>query len=212
MANPDTLGYFLDIMNNPMNPHYQDYNYLVDTYFCPDNSKLNPTIPCVGITDHGPAFYGRAATKLLFQRLFATFNPMRWVYPPPTAPSAPQLVSADLNTIGIQMTVRGTFQAPWFAIGSGHESAPLTQLTTPTGSPLGRYRQDTGGLPAVAVFTFNAQNLIQQLQIYTDRYALMMSITTARWDPEAVPAPNPVHSSLPAIAGRDKRITITIDD
>ncbi|HEY3718535.1 MAG TPA: hypothetical protein VGL41_00160, partial [Roseiarcus sp.] len=164
MANADTLRLFVDVINNPANPHFQDQDFLVDTYFCADNPAVNPLIPCAGITDHGPTFKGRADVKSLFQRLFATFRPMAWV----PVPGAPQLTGA--SNIGIQMTVTGLFQGGWFPIGSGHESAPLTQLAAATGKGLGRSRRDASGLPAFAVFTFNAGTLIQQLQIYTDRY------------------------------------------
>jgi hypothetical protein len=67
-------------------------------------------------------------------------------------------------------------------------------------------------LPAFAVFTFDDGSLIQQLQIYMDRYAAMMSITKKRWDPEAKPAHNPVSGPAPFIAEHGRRVTITIDD
>ena len=57
----------------------------------------------------------------------------------------------------------------------------------------------------------NNSNLIQQLQIFLDRYALMQSITASKWDPDkGAPSPAP---SLPYLAGaHGRRVTITIDD
>jgi hypothetical protein len=209
MANPDTLGRFLDIVNNPANGNYQDPDYLVDNLFCAQDLTQNPPIPCVGITDHGPAFKGKAAVITLFKRLFTTFQNMQW-----TQVNVPLLAT---NEIGIQMTVTGTFNAPWFGNATGHVSPPLSQLGSPTGLPLGKYRGDSSGLPAFAVFTFNAHFLIRQLQIYLDRYALMQSITLANkpWNPDAPPydAPHPgglMGRTISTEQGR--RITITIDD
>jgi hypothetical protein len=216
MANTDTLASFLDILNNPGNGHYQNADYLVDNYFCGDSpSKQNPAIPCVGITDHGPAFFGTDDVKLLFGQLFTTFKNLRWQVPPQTVPNAPQLVAT--NYIGVQMTVKGQYKKAWFQPptdgSTDHSSAPLTQLgDNANGGSLGKYRGDGNGLPAFAVFTFNAGFLIQQLQVYMDRYAMMMSLTKAQWNPEASPAITPIHGPLPLVGTRGGRTTITIDN
>jgi hypothetical protein len=172
--------------------------------------------PCLGITDHGPAFNGVTDVTTFFTQLFTSFPDMRWYWPPPSAPNAPRLTAT--NEIGVQMTVTGTYQAQWFqAPGQGqpnHFSQPLSQLPKNTvGSPLGARKGDNSGLPAFAVFTFDgsASCLIDQLQIYLDRYAMMQTIAIG-WvpDPDSVSAAASVTNVVRA--GRGRGITISIED
>jgi hypothetical protein len=183
--------------------------------FCPNEPAirpppLHPDFPCLGITDHGPAFFGQAGVRQLFGQLFQSFPDMKW-----TQLDRSQRLTAP-GQVGIQMTVTGSFQALWFGHASGHASKPLSQLKNPTGLPLGRKRALNDGVPAFSVFTFNDQHLIRQLQIYLDRYAMMQSITPLNgWDPEAdahdAPhAPPPPRGRIDAPQGR--RVSITIDD
>jgi hypothetical protein len=161
--------------------------------FCQDNPPgvKKPNYPCLGITDHGPAFFGQSDINDFFNQLFKTFSSMAWTWPPPTAPTAPVLISTDGNTLGVQMTVTGTYQNPWFQPPSTHASPPLSQLGTGYTGSLGKNRNDTAGLPACAVFTFDGSNKIRQLQMYLDRYALMQSIMgpdlSKTWSPDAPP-------------------------
>jgi hypothetical protein len=196
--------------------------------FCLDiPDSVHPKFPGMGITDHGPAFYGIAGVSALLKQLFITFKDLQWICPPPSMATAPFMTSSDLNTISFQMDVTGTFQAPWFNTASGHSSPPLSQLGAGTNLKLGRRRGDNSGLAANAVFTFDgtANFLIKQIAVYMDRYAMMQSITKnpGDWVPDA-PAYDVIQSSAPyrrliekeyeqgSSAGHSRRINITIDD
>lgn len=217
MANVDQLGLFLRIFNNTTLTAGNTVNQLMPL-FCQDvPNSANPQFPGVGITDHGPGFFGRSAVSMFFQQLFTTFRNMQWTYPPTSLPHAPQLFSQDGNTIGFQMDVMGIFQAPWFDSASGHASPPLSQLGQPTFLALGKRRGSSGGVPAFAVFTFDgsAQYLIKQIAIYMDRYAMMQSITHAGgWKPDAAAfdvVQSAERQTITAGAAHQRRITITID-
>lgn len=211
MANSDTLTAFLAVINDPANANYQDPDFLANHLFCQNDLTVTPRIPCVGITDHGPAFYLRAGVKTLFAQLFTTFGNMQW-----TQVNVP-LTAA--NEIGIQMTITGQYQAKWFQPAAGHVSPPLSQLGPGPMGSLGKNRTDSSGLPAFAVFTFNDSYLIKQLQIYLDRYAMMQSIMGAdlrkKWDPDA-PAYDVMqsaeHHKLTIGGTHGRRITISIED
>jgi len=171
------------------------------TLFCADD-PLNPIppalpdFPCAGITDHGPAFYGRTAVQSLFHQMFTTFQNLDWVeyVVPSVGLNAPRLswtgppnIGNTTGEIGVQLTFQGKYHADWFRPPSNHVSKPLSQLHNYThGRPLGRQRGDQSGLPAFAVFSFDSNHNIRQLQMYLDRYAMMQSITLqpGHWGPD----------------------------
>lgn len=216
-TNDDTLKKFLDYFNA------HDYNNLMDQ-FCDDvplGHKPYFLFPIVGITDHGPAFYGRDDVGTLFDQLFKTFLDMTWTQytPPKAAAPAPRLYTKDgvlPGEIGIQMDINGTFTKHWFApTDTTHGSLPLSQLSdSDQAQPLGKNKNHHTGLPAFAVFTFNDKYLIQQLQLYLDRYAMMQSIGLA-WNPDGV-APRVglgvARDDRVISEAHGRRITITIED
>jgi hypothetical protein len=216
-SNDQTLNDFL----NYFNAH--DLNNVM-AQFCANVPNTPPlpgfSAPALGITDHGPAFFGQTDVRSLFSQLFQSFLNMQWTQYTPRGAAAPVWLYSKQGVapseIGIQMTVTGTWQSPWFDNASGHASQPLSQLAQGTGLPLGRRRGDNSGLPAFAVFIFNNQYLIQQLQIYTDRYAMMQSITQLHgWDPDApaYDAPHAIEYIRRKIGAEHRRhIKITIDD
>jgi hypothetical protein len=193
MANIDQLRTFLRIFNNKNLTADQTVTQLMPL-FSPDITTGGKIVsPGVGITDHGPGFFGKSDIGTFFHQLFTTFHNMQWTYPPAKAPGAPFLQSSDNNTIGFQMDVTGTFEVPWFDKASGFGSQPLSQLgqADVSHSPLGKRRGNNEGVPAFAVFTFDGTNqfLIKQIAIYMDRYAMMQSIikTSGVWNPDAPP-------------------------
>jgi hypothetical protein len=210
-SNDETLTSFVGYFNA------HDINNVM-AQICDDVPNANPppnyTAPGVGITDHGPAFWGRADVTTLFTQLFASFPDMQW-----TQLAGSQRLTAT-SEIGIRMTVTGTFTNPWFNTASGHVSPPLSQLGHGTGLKLGKFRGGAPGLPAFAFFAFNAGYKIQQLAIYMDRYAMMQSITAAGgWKPDALAYDAPAHAPARCWPGdlrigeaRGRRITITIED
>ena len=227
MANIDKLQAFLTIFNDTTLTQDETVAQL-QPLFCADvttGGKLK--FPCMGITDHGPAFYGIDGVSILLTQLFTTFKNLQWTFPPPSMASAPFMTSLDGNTISFQMDVTGKFHKHWFAHASGHASSPFSQLPAGTDLALGRKKGDHGGLAAVAVFTFDGTNyfLIKQIAVYMDRYAMMQSITKNQgdWIPDA-PAFDVIQDSpqyrrmiekeygQAANAGHGRRINITIDD
>ena len=209
MADADTLKAFLQYLNQ------QDVTNLMKQFCKDDPNSNNPKFPCLGITDHGPAFYGNDDVTGFFNQLFKTFPDMQWLAPPPSEPNAPQLTAA--NTIGIQMTVTGTYADQWFQTPTtrgkkDHTSLPLSQLPKAAGSPLGARKYDHNGLPAFAVFSFDKTTyLIRQIQIYLDRYAMMQSIDLT-WTPEGDSVAPATSTSEVIRSGRGRNITITIED
>jgi len=181
------------------------------------NSKPPPGLfPCLGITDHGPAFNGVVDVTTFFTQLFTTFPDMRWIAPPPTALNAVRLTAT--NEIGVQMTVTGTYQAQWFQPpGSGkknHTSQPLSQLPSGViGSPLGARKGDHSGTPAFAVFIFDgsASCLINQLQMYLDRYAMMQTIDI-QWVPDSGSGVAAARSANIVGSAPGRKVTITIEN
>lgn len=151
MANPNepTLKAFFDILQPATGAHTlpNDVNNLMTNVFCSDGAVGGKRVPAVGITNHGPAFKGAQDVAALFTQLFTTFPDLVWTG------AGPELYSADVNTIGVQINITGTFTQPWFQ--ATHQSLPLSQLNAGTLNDLG-----DPGLPAVAVFTFNASNKI----------------------------------------------------
>jgi hypothetical protein len=191
-----TLTDFITAFNN------HDLAGVMDT-FCNDDTTMTPNAPCVGITDHGPAFFlnntGPRPVQTLFSQLFSTFqkltwNPVQatWVAQPAAEPfySGPTLEPVT-SEVAVQFWLTGKYHSPWFQVAP-LASPPLSNLQPGySGGYLGRYRDDkTGmGLPGAAFFSFqgppDGTGDIRQLQIYIDRYALMQSITLKQgdWDP-----------------------------
>jgi len=191
MALGKQVTHFLNALKDPTVTDPATKAHHLMAFFCDDIANPNSppaTFPCLGITDHGPAFHGTTHVHKFFFQLFTTFKDMRWVSPPHRAPHARPLTAH--NEVGIQMDVIGTFRKKWFPPGDTHHSLPLSQLDDDDASaaqPLGRDRTHHG-LPAFAIFSFDGDKKIQQLQIYLDRYALMHS-TGLAWYPEGPPAP-----------------------
>ncbi len=206
MANPNdpTLAAFFTVMSTPASgahPLPGDVNTLMTTIFCPQGVVNGLIVPAVGITNHGPAFTGVAPVTTLFTQLFTTFPDLAWTG------AGPELYSKDGNTIGVQINISGTFAAAWFQ--TTHRSLPLSQLGSGTQNNLGN-----PGLPAVAVFTFNGSNKIQQMALYLDRYALMQLIAQNNWTPSGQPAPAPAAAPIVGPLGSTttgQRVTVTID-
>jgi hypothetical protein len=149
-SNDNTLTAFLSTLNGA-NPQPGAKATQLMSYFCKDSANPPPPkqFPSLGITDHGPAFFGQVELTNFFTQLFTTFPDMQWkdLSPRLTAP----------NEIGIQMNVTGSYAAQWFQHKQGtksHFSLPLSQLPNTPGNPLGRFALDTNGLPAFAVFFF----------------------------------------------------------
>jgi hypothetical protein len=129
-----------------------------------DNSGAY-TLPCVAISDHvkaaGPAFFGVAKVRKLFNRLFLSFPDITWTALNPANPLF--LVSGDGLTVGLQTTVAATHQDWWFPPGDHdrYYSKPLSDIT-PNNGPF--------SIAVCTVFTFNANSQITQLALYLDRY------------------------------------------
>ena len=182
---------FLNALNDPdvTDPAARASSLMA--FFCADGANPNPPpneFPCLGITDHGPAFLGATHVSNFFLQLFTTFDDMLWISPPPRAPNAQRLTAA--NVVGIQVDVNGTFAKKWFPLGHPHHSLPLSQLEDDDvgeARALGQHKKHHAGLPAFAIFSFDGDAKIQQLQIYLDRYALMQS-TGLEWHPDGPPA------------------------
>jgi hypothetical protein len=182
-----TLNSFISYFNN------HNLTGVMST-FCQDDKTTNPNAPCVGITDHGPAFILRNDVSTLFQQLFSTFqnltwNPVQatWAQQTAAMPSWAGTLGPVTNEVAVQFWLTGKYQNDWFQSGQ-HASPPLSNLHNyQHGQNLGRYRGDkTGmGLPGVAFFSFDSGANIRQLQIYIDRYALMQSITQNKGDWDA---------------------------
>jgi hypothetical protein len=178
-TNEQTLGSFIQYFNAGSIAN-------IKAQFCNDDPAANPQVPCVGITDHGPAFFLQQGVDDLFTQLLrTTFKNLTWVSYPPhlTWPGGGAYQYAE---IGVQSTFTGTYKGNWFPSGGPHGSSPLSNLQNYAhyGHHLGKKRGNADGLPAFAVFTFDGANKIRQLQMYLDRYALMQSITENKgeWD------------------------------
>jgi hypothetical protein len=222
ITNDSQLTGFLNyIKNNPITNTFtaaQKAQGLMNYFTQADTVNPSPppaTFPCLGITDHGPGFSGVQEVTDFFTQLFASFPDMLWIWPPPplSAAQTPRLVAT--KEIGIQMTVTGTYQSQWFqpVVGKkNHSSLPLSQLPkNTTGSPLGARKGDHNGTPAFAVFTFDGKSscLINQLQIYLDRYAMMQTIEIG-WLPDGLSASSPAITTVGA--ARARSITIRLED
>jgi hypothetical protein len=151
---------------------YKNVDILINEVFCADDGVH----PWIGIAHHGPHFRGTAAIRTLYNQVFASFPDIWWgpstdapphtTAPVPPPPPAPRLYSNDAwrpPTIGVQTTMAGTLQHPWFQ-GPGY-SLPLSGLT-PAVPPK---RTNT---PSFAVFAFGAHDptRVSQISFYMDRY------------------------------------------
>ena len=163
MANSDTLETFLRTLNDHLLPRQQKIDRLMEL-FCDDRSDGKKEFPCLGITDHGPAFKKRHDVMGFFDQLLKTFPDMTWT---PVAHANP-LTGAD--EIGIQMDVKGRHSAGWFAKGDPHYSMPLSELDHGSNK--------TTHVPAFGVFSFDkgGKHPIRQIQIYMDRYKMMHDV------------------------------------
>jgi hypothetical protein len=146
--------------------------------FCKDDAKT-PTIPTVGITDHGPNFTGVDDITDLFTQIFTSFPNILLQYASfPNAPKnyPPLLYSDDKYTpptIAVQTTlVTGPYVADWFKHPSGgskkkdHFSPPLSNISHIPGKPA------STTIPVAAVFSFvgDKSYKISQLSLYLDRW------------------------------------------
>ena len=142
-------------------PTYQNTTDMMNL-FCADNPSANPTIPCVGVTDYGPQFKGRADVLTLWAQLFTTFPDdiaLTQILPRTYSKAAP-------TTIIVQTKLSGTHKADWFEPNTHpHYSPPLSGL------PIAG---NTMSLAACSVFTFDSSHnpLITKVAIYFDRYRM----------------------------------------
>jgi len=180
MANSATLTAFLGALNDPHLSRHDKINKLME-HFCEDRKAGKREFPCLGITDHGPAFKKRRDIEGFFHQLLRTFPDMTWT---PVANAHP-LTSKD--EIGIQMDVKGKHSEGWYPKGDSHYSMPLSELRTGSNK--------TTEVPAFGVFTFDQEGKfpIRQIQIYMDRYKMMHDVAPDDWD--AIHLPRGQHSA-----------------
>ena len=153
---------------------------LINNVFCPNDNANNPTVPGVGITDHGPNFIGVAEVTKLFTQLFTSFPDLALTQVPN---SAGRLYSRDgqPTTIGIRATFSGTFTQPWFLKDrtkkdkDSHYSKPLSDIPVFANSLL------STTIPAFVVFVFGGNaaypTYVSQVSIYLDRYMFIADLT-----------------------------------
>jgi hypothetical protein len=208
MANSDTLKAFLDTLNDQQLPRNQKIDRLMGL-FCEDRTEGRKEFPCLGITDHGPAFKKRHDVAGFFDQLLRTFPNMTWT---PVADADPL---TSTNEIGIQMDVKGKHSEGWFAKGNPHYSLPLSELDH------GSHK--TTEVPAFGVFSFDQNDhggafRIRQIQIYMDRYKMMHDVAPDHWTSIHLPRGQSSAESAQSLpqevrseCGRGRRITIVID-
>jgi hypothetical protein len=180
MANSDTLTAFLRALNDRKLPRRQKIDKLMEL-FCEDRTAGKRRFPCLGITDHGPAFVQRHDIEGFFDQLFRTFPDMTWT----PVPNSPHLTST--HDIGIQMDVKGKHSEGWYPKGHSHHSMPLSELDHGSNK--------TTEVPAFGVFSFDPEgnSPIRQIQIYMDRYKMMHDVAPDDWD--VIHLPRGQHSS-----------------
>jgi hypothetical protein len=168
--------------------NYGVVTWLMQNAFSPDNAG-NGT-PQVGISGHGPNFIGATEVAALFDKFFFSFPDFR-IAQGMLAQGGPTLTGrlyardADAPpTIGLRVTLMGTYSQPWFKKKKGikdkksHYSKPLSDIPADS--------SQVTTLEGFAVFSF-ANNLISQLSIYLDRYKLSTDLLppsdtlTAQW-------------------------------
>jgi hypothetical protein len=177
----------------PANGNYGNINYLFlnQNVFCPDSPINKPTIPGVGITSHGPNFYGQADITNLFNQLFLSFNPPQGGQSPlsitqvldQTTNTPGRLYSPDTQqtTIGVRAIFQGTYVQPWFQKDKNkhdkvsHYSKPLSDIPVFQNALM-----TLNQIPGVVVFTFgdpNNQYSVSQVSMYLDRYRFITDLT-----------------------------------
>jgi hypothetical protein len=173
-----TLDKFFSVFTaNSGGATYKNVDILINDVFCADNAAAG--IPWVGIANHGPQFRGAAAVKGLYKQIFKSFPDIWWgpstsapaqtTAPVSPVPVAPRLYSNDAwrpPTVGVQTTMVGTLQEPWFP--DDHDprfSLPLSGIQRATNK-----RAD---VPSFAVFVFGAEDRtrVSQVSFYMDRYS-----------------------------------------
>jgi hypothetical protein len=169
MTNINTITAFLDTINNNANGNYHNTDYIVNTYFIDDDGA---GYPLVAVTEHGaavgPAFHEKRKIKKFFRRLFNAFPDI--AFTPLNVATPLYLISGDGNTIALQTTVGGTHQDWWFPQSDpdNFHSLPLSQIQPKSGAI---------HIATCQVFTFvGAQNKIQQLAFYMDRYKFVTQL------------------------------------
>jgi len=171
--NDTTVTNFLATFNLPLsggNPLATKVGNLLAMFS--GDAGTPPALPFVGIASHGPNFKGQVDIAGLFTKLFTSFPDLTLA----TLVGAPRLYSLDsytgLQTIGVQATLRGSFQQLWFLKdpnrndSESHYSKPLSDIIPVPTNP------KTAKLPGFVVFSLTGANpsLITQLSIYIDRY------------------------------------------
>jgi hypothetical protein len=135
-ATDGVLTSFFGIFTSGNSPDTMVQNLVA--LFCPnDAAPPATTIPCVGITSHAtrsPTFLGTGEIRSLFTRFFKSFPDLSFT----PLGGVPRLYSPDsyagLQTIGVQVTLSGTFTNPWFQKDHGkkdkdsHYSKPLSDI------------------------------------------------------------------------------------
>lgn len=161
-----TLDKFFSVFNaNSGAATYKNVDILINNVFCADGGGY----PWVGIAHHGPQFRGAAGVRLLYEQIFNSFPDIWWApsttYPHVTA--VPRLYSNDAwrpPTVGVQTTMVGTLQHPWFQ-DPHYYSLPLSGIAPSTPPKV-------TNTPSFAVFVFGAQDptRVSQVSFYMDRY------------------------------------------
>jgi hypothetical protein len=166
-----TLDRFFSVLNpNSSAGTYKNVNILMNDVFCP----VGGGYPWVGIANHGPQFRG-ADVRGLYEQIFTSFPDIWWgpstTYPKVTA--VPRLYSNDAwqpPTVGVQTTMVGTLQQPWFQDAQRY-SLPLSAI-----KPMGG--KAPTNVPSFAVFVFGAKDStrVSQVSFYMDRYNQMRDV------------------------------------
>ncbi len=156
MSRDDTVQHLFDALRN------NDLETVMNQ-FCPDDPPGNPTIPSVGLTQtpQSPNFTGRAQVRTLFDELLKDFRNFEF------RPLAPWLHSSDggVNRTTVQGNIWGYHVAKWKP--GGHTSPPISNI-----NPDPKHPHQIQGLPACAIFTFDASDFITNLSLYFDRYQM----------------------------------------
>jgi hypothetical protein len=162
--------------------------------FCQDgqpDAQGNPTIPAVGITQHGPNFVGRNEVGLLWNQFTTSFQNFLIEPAQLTLPGiandvdAPRLYSNDgyppnanpIPIIGVQTILSGSFVRDWFQSPKvadrdkkDRSSRPLSRIRP---VPVGHGGPLSVSIPACLVFAFDGNGDITHLWAYLDRYRLL---------------------------------------
>lgn len=187
-----TINTFFGVMTTG-NPNYLQADYLVTNVFCPNNPNPTPprppapttAIPQVGITSHGPNFFGQDDILVLFNKLFTSFPDDLTFAEYPNTTTA-RLFARDAYTpptVSVRGFLKGTLKAPWFqktnqADINSHYSKPLSDIPPVPGN----FQALQGkGIPVSAVFIFgdpnpNNANLVSHLSLYLDRYRFITDL------------------------------------